>query len=215
MVMNELIPAFTPEHAEILAGIPRARLAYWVRTGLIRPRFFEPGRWLSYKYLYSFRDLVAIRTLAELRGQRASLQTLRRVNQQLLEHYDEPWATMRFGMLGGKVVFYDPEADLMRDGERPAQALFKLDLVEIIDTLHDKVRIFRGRKPEDYGRVEQVKRVMGNQPVIAGTRITAEAVRNFHQAGYSPDAIRAQYPDLRQEDIQAAIDYAPADRRSA
>ena len=215
MVMNELIPAFTPEHAENLAGISRARLAYWVRTGLIKPRFVEPERWLSYKYLYSFRDLVAIRTLAVLREQGVSLQTLRMVNEQLQEHYEDPWSTMRFGMLGELVVFYDPDSGLVRDGARPPQALFKLDMVEIINTLRDKVGIFRGRKPEDYGRVEQVKRVMGGQPVIAGTRITANAVWNFHTAGYSAAAIGEQYPDLTGEDIQEAIRYASTRRRTA
>lgn len=65
----------------------------------------------------------------------------------------------------------------------------------------------RLRDPTTIGRIERRRDVLGSAPVIAGTRITVSAVRNFHEAGYSVDAIIEEYPTLTPADVEAALSY--------
>jgi hypothetical protein len=63
--------AFGPRLAAALSGTTTGQLAYWRRTGVL-----EPGVSFARPVLYSFPDLIALRTFAYLRGQR-SLQKSR------------------------------------------------------------------------------------------------------------------------------------------
>lgn len=49
--------------------------------------------------------------------------------------------------------------------------------------------------------------VCSGQPRINGTRITVATMHGWARSGYHPDVIRAEYPQLTLEQIQAAIDY--------
>ena len=60
-------------------------------------------------------------------------------------------------------------------------------------------------------RIEQNPNVMMGKPVIAGTRITVEAVVRQFAAGASLAWVLEGYPELKEEDIRAALLYA-ADR---
>jgi uncharacterized protein (DUF433 family) len=67
------------------------------------------------------------------------------------------------------------------------------------------------------GRMDYRKRIRviagkrGGQPTIRGLRITVADVLSYLAAGMSEDQILADFPDLRREDIRAALAYA-ADR---
>lgn len=50
--------------------------------------------------------------------------------------------------------------------------------------------------------------ILGGKPVIYGTRISVELIMNFLGAGMSIDGILEEYPELKKEEIQLAIDYA-------
>ena len=61
--------------------------------------------------IYSFRDVVGLRTIAVLRNvHRVPLQELRRVGKWLQERHDAPWSSLRFALQGRKVLFIDPDA---------------------------------------------------------------------------------------------------------
>ena len=50
--------------------------------------------------------------------------------------------------------------------------------------------------------------VCNGKPVIRGTRITVQTVLEFLAAGDSISEILEEYPALKQEDVQACLDYA-------
>ena len=52
----------------------------------------------------------------------------------------------------------------------------------------------------------------GGQPCIRGLRITVSDILSYLASGMSEDEIIEDYPDLRREDIRAALSYA-ADRQ--
>jgi uncharacterized protein (DUF433 family) len=57
-------------------------------------------------------------------------------------------------------------------------------------------------------RIERNPEVMGGKPVIRGTRIPVELVLRKLGAGMGVDAILADHPRLRREDILAAQAFA-------
>lgn len=57
-------------------------------------------------------------------------------------------------------------------------------------------------------RIEINPRVCGGKPVIRGTRVPVSVVLDHLAAGSTWDALRAGYPELANEDIQAALLYA-------
>ena len=57
-------------------------------------------------------------------------------------------------------------------------------------------------------RIEINPKVMLGKPVIKGTRITVEIILRKLSQNIPTDEILADYPKLKEEDIQAAIAYA-------
>jgi uncharacterized protein (DUF433 family) len=59
-------------------------------------------------------------------------------------------------------------------------------------------------------RVEINPRVCNGRPVIKGTRIPVSVILEQIASGESWDVLLAGYPELKKEDIQAALLYAKA-----
>jgi uncharacterized protein (DUF433 family) len=57
-------------------------------------------------------------------------------------------------------------------------------------------------------RIEINPRVGGGQPVIKGTRIPAATILEQLADDESRDSLLRGYPELRRDDIQAALEYA-------
>jgi uncharacterized protein (DUF433 family) len=55
--------------------------------------------------------------------------------------------------------------------------------------------------------VERKRDVCSGNPVIAGTRVTVRAIKEFTKAGYSVAEIRREYPTLSEEQIRDGIAY--------
>jgi uncharacterized protein (DUF433 family) len=61
-----------------------------------------------------------------------------------------------------------------------------------------------------YERIELDPKVCNGKPVIKGTRIPVAVILEQISEGESWEKIRANYPELTREDIQAALLYARA-----
>lgn len=57
-------------------------------------------------------------------------------------------------------------------------------------------------------RIEIDPRVCNGKPVIKGTRIPVSVILEQVAAGLSWEELIAEYPELKQEDIQAALFFA-------
>jgi len=57
-------------------------------------------------------------------------------------------------------------------------------------------------------RIEINPRVCGGQPVIKGTRISVAIILEQLADDESWDSLLSGYPELKREDIQAALEYA-------
>lgn len=207
--MNEVVAIFTPAKAARIAGIRPQQLAAWSRHGVITPReAVETGR-LRARHLYSFRDVVVLRTLRTLRERHGvAPKDLRKAADFLRQHYEEPWNTLDFSVMHGELVFKEPRTGLAMSATRHWQQVPEWrELEPLLVEAHNHVRRQTRRQDAQIGKVEAVPSVMGNAPCLAGTRIPTSAIWSFHRAGKSTEEILGEYPSLHPEDIAAAIAY--------
>jgi len=201
--VSELI-AFTVEHVRGLTGLSPQQLRYWDRSGVLSPHYGDGASGQPYGRVYSFRDLVGLRTLAQLRERGVPLQELRRVGQWLAARYDAPWSSLRFYVVERRVYFDDPRSGARVLGP-PGQTAFPFEMEHVAADTQAAAATLRERQAEDIGRVVQHRYVMHYAPVVAGTRIPTAAIWDFHRAGYDSAAIIREYPRLIPADVCAAI----------
>jgi len=202
-----VIGAFTLEQAAKLSRASEAQLRHWHVQGIYRPYYAdEVGK--PFGRIYSFRDVVALRTIAKIRNDfDVSLHELRKLGQWLEETYDAPWSTLKFFVAGRHVYFHDPEIGHYRQGSRPLQTVQPFFLEEVVtDTASDAARM-RQRPAEEYGKTTTYRYMLGNQPVIAGTRIPIKTIVAHHTAGYTTEQILQEFPSLTKADVEAALSH--------
>lgn len=156
--------------------------------------------------IYSFRDLVGLRTLGELRDRCGfSLQRLRPVGEWLSRHFDVPWSSLRFYVDGEHIAFRDPSSGTLVSTEPPGQAAIPFILEAVAQQTAIEAHKLAQRRPDEIGRITRHRYVLSNTPVFAGTRIPTAAVWDFHRAGYDADSIIREYPRLTKRDVEQAI----------
>ena len=192
--------AFSADKVCALTTLTKRQLSYWDRTGFFSPEFDALGA-----HVYSFRDVVGLRTIAQLR-ETVPLQELRKVGRWLREKHDRPWSSLRFYRSGRVVHFKDPTSAEIK-ATRPMGQTVCIEMEEIVTKTRSLIKKRRRREGADVGQVSKRRSVVRNAAVLAGTRIPVEAIWNFRQAGYSVRRILKEYPSLKRQDIAAALDY--------
>ena len=208
------IMAFTTPQVIRLTSLSDRMLRYWEATGVYTASHVDPRPGVPFRRIYSFRDVVSLRTLSLLRREhRVPLDELRRVGIHLRgAHPDRvnPWAEMRFGVLNRRVLIRDPATGTWV--APPGQQVLAIDVAEIARCTARDAPQLTARRPETLGRVERHRLVLGNAWRIAGTRIPTSAIQHFHEAGADTAAILREHPDLTGADVDAALRHEAAQR---
>lgn len=204
MNQNTLIAAFSEDHVVRLTGLTHGQLRSWDRAGFFRPRYAYQDRHVPYSRVYSFQDVVGLRTIAVLMKQyRISLQKLRKVAEELIRRGYDHWSEVKLYVLKGQVHFRQPNSD---DIEGVWTGQFAMvPIIDVINDVETRIKELRKRDSSQVGHVERHRYVARNSSVIAGTRIPTATIRRFKEAGYTVDQILRQYPTLTPEDVQAAL----------
>jgi uncharacterized protein (DUF433 family) len=204
---GSVLAAFSEEHVERLTGLTRKQLRYWDRTGFFTPAFADENRRLPYSRVYSFRDVVALRTISALRSQfNVPLQELRRVRQKLNDMSNDLWVKTELYAYNKKVIFHNKETGALQEVVS-GQYVVPIDLQKVVGDTEKAVQRLRERPAEKIGCIERSRTVNHNAAVVAGTRIPTNAIRRFAQAGYTVEQIIREYPDLTPADVNAALAY--------
>jgi uncharacterized protein (DUF433 family) len=206
--VNEVVARFTAVQARRLAGLPQQTLSYWVRHEVITPAYLDYSGWLGVNYLFSFQDLVTLRTMRVLREHNVPLKSIRWAATTLQDFYGRPWTTLHMRIFdGNRVGFFDPLTNDFVSVSQPGQKVAEefVDLEPLFLEMQTKVTDFDRRKPEEIGTFTRDRAIMGGQWVIAGTRIPPSAVYGYVQAGCGMEEIREAYPSLDPRDIEAVI----------
>jgi uncharacterized protein (DUF433 family) len=207
---------FSVDQVSRLTGLKKGRLAYWHDTDFYTAEHADdPHR--PFGRVYSFLDLVALRTLSILVNEHhVYLGELRKVAKELSDRRGD-WAGFKF-FVGGRKVFWiprDSSEEHIRSAHPPGQVEMRVAMDEITRDVRHAVAAAKERSPEEIGKIVRHRNVAQNAPVLAGTRIPTKAVWLFVAEGYDAPAIQRQYPRLTPQDIEAAVDYEQHRRTAA
>jgi uncharacterized protein (DUF433 family) len=118
---------------------------------------------------------------------------------------DEKWTATTLYVLGRRVVFDDPRTNL-RQEVVSGQRVFDIPLRVVISSTRRAVQELNDRS-DRIGQVVRARFIAQNEPVIAGTRVSVTAIREFAEDGYSVARIIKEYPVLTEADVAAALTY--------
>ena len=94
---SSILGAFSEEQVSTLTGLSRSQLRAWNRKGFIRPEFkVVGGGTRPYTYIYSFKDLLKLRVLNQLRNVHSvPMRELERIERALEQLGDDKWTKQR------------------------------------------------------------------------------------------------------------------------
>lgn len=203
MELDNVIGAFSEEQAAAISGLSIYQLRNWCDEGLIEPSFGLGKKGAPYGRLYSFRDLVSLQVLDDLRNRKKiPLSHLRDVSSRLAHMGDKKWIAATLYVLGKRVVFDNPRTS-QREEVVSGQRVFDIPLRIVARNTRTRIEEINERSAK-VGQVERRRFVSGNRRVFAGTRITVEGVIDFLRAGYADAAILREFPGLTAADIAVA-----------
>jgi len=206
-----VVTGFTAEQVTKLTGLTMAQLAYWDRSGFFCPYYAAPNRRSPYSRIYSFKDVVGLRTLSVLKGgYNVSLPHLREAAKELSKYSKTPWSDIKLKVWNRKVHFDEPETGKTR-GVVDGQYVL-LPIIDVIEDMRRQTEALARREPAQFGQVEQHRYVSHNAPVIAGTRVPVASIVRLSEDGYSPEDILQEYPRLTRTDVEAALHYKKANK---
>ena len=204
MINENVIGAFSEADAARLSRLTVGQLRSWDRKCFVQPSYAETDRSLPYSRIYSFRDIVSLRILGQLRNvYKIPLQHLRKVSETLAHFGDVKWTATTLYVLGKRVVFTDPRTD-ERVKVVNGQRVFDIPLHVVISDTRKAISDLNHRSASAAGKVVHGKFTLQNEPVFEGTRIPVSAVKRYLDADFSPEAIIQEFPGLTTIDIEAA-----------
>lgn len=207
---RNVIAAFTEDHVSRLTGISKRQLRSWDADSFFVPSMAYGDRSRPYSRLYSFRDVVSLKVLNELRnGSKVPLSHLKEVKEKLAHLGDDMWSKTTLYVLKKRVVFDNPETQ-EREEVVSGQGVLQIPLRVVTGNMQERVKALSRRDDAVVGKFDQRRGVAHNQLVFAGTRIPVRSVKAFADAGYSVSQIKKEYPTLTEGDIRAAIDFDAA-----
>jgi uncharacterized protein (DUF433 family) len=195
-----VLRAFSVDHAARITGLSKARLTRWDSLGFFSPEMAdESDRGNAYSRVYSYTDLVGLRTLAVLTDKhRVPLSELRKAHDVLARHVGKPWSDIQLSVLNRKVVFDLDGAPRDVEGQYAGK---HIPLPTIASEVAEAANALRNRNTDQIGVIERHKFIAHNARVLAGTRIPVKAVESFIDEGYTDTAIVAEYPSLTKFDV--------------
>ncbi len=131
-----MFESFSSPQVMKICRITKRQLQTWLESGLITPSVFQ-GEGRGEHHRYSFIDLVAIRTLVEIRQQGMSVQVIKRIAERVVEYGGSSFADCFLAFDGHDVILRRGE-DLVSLIRNPGQLAFMW--VISLDHLEKEVR---------------------------------------------------------------------------
>lgn len=195
--------AFIVPAAAALTGASVSQLHNWRRTDLLVPEIESAQRPL----LYSFRDVIALRTVVKLRREK-SLQKIRRAfanaaDVDLTDHPSE-WNLIDVGPSIHLVRADGGAVDVLTNPGQTTVANLG-DVMGSFET--EKGAVVDLRHPRAHLEVREQK--LGGWPTIEGTRVPFDVVANLIAGGdIAPADVPLYYPSVSPAAALDALDFA-------
>lgn len=209
MTKTNIIGAFSEDQVSALTDLSRGQLRGWNRRGFIRPEFrtSDDAR-KPFSYIYSFKDLLKLRVLNQLRNVHSvPMHELERVEAVLAHMGDDKWTSQKLWVSNRRVVFEEPESQKKREiSSRQFVAEIALEVVTS-DARADIRRL--NERDAQVGQTVKKRHLHSSERVFAGTRIPVAAIAEYIALGYSDEDILRKFPDLRSGDLETARNWKP------
>lgn len=205
---SNIIGAFSEEQVGRLTGLSRGQLRAWNRKGFIRPEFKtgeDPRR--PFTYIYSFKDLLKLRVLNQLRNVHGvQMKELERVERALAHLGDDKWTSQKLWVSNRKVVFVEPESRRKRE-IASKQFVAEIALEVITSDARVDIQKLNRRAGGEVGVIVKKRHLHSSDPVFSGTRIPVAAIAEYLRLNYDDGEILDRFPDLQSGDIDVARDW--------
>ncbi|MEW2068818.1 MULTISPECIES: DUF433 domain-containing protein [Streptomyces] len=200
--------SYEPKLAAALSGATMAQLSHWRHASGAGGAVLVPEISAIRPILYSFRDVVALRTCVRLR-QETSLQRIRRAVDSLRDDLGEREHLSAYQLVtdGGTVYLADPDHAVDLIGRKGGKS--NLVIHQLVDVLAPFYR--NGRHIPDLlsprPDVAVDPSVRGGEPVIRGTRVPAAEVAALIRDGIPPEQIADFFPGVSAGAALEATDF--------
>lgn len=202
---NHIIRFFGADHVQRLTGLSAFQLREWDKAEFFAPQYAYENRRVAAGRVYSFQDLVGLRTLAVLsKTHRIRLPELKKTAKSLSQWSSTPWASLTLYVLNREVHFQNPTTGNI-EGAITGQLAVAIPLQDVMANMRKEASRLAMRPKESVGNLDRRKFRMHNAWCVAGTRIPVSAIYSFTDVGYRPKQIIEQYPDLTIKDVKAAL----------
>jgi uncharacterized protein (DUF433 family)/DNA-binding transcriptional MerR regulator len=190
--------AFSVPIASVLSGASVDQLAYWRKQTASAAPLLVPEAKRSGRYLYSWADVVALRSIVYLR-QEKSLPRIRRAVGLLRALEADQWEHLaRYTLISTKasIIVRTPSGELLDLEQQPATVVSEV-------LMRDVLAPFTTRDGRDVPDLENPRRlltvnprVLAGYPVIAGTRVPFDVVAGLAEDGVPAAEIVEMYPSV-------------------
>lgn len=203
---------FSTELTAALSGATIGQLQYWRSSARNRSAVLVPEHREGRIWLYSFRDVVALRTVVYLREDK-SLQRIRRA-LETLENIGDREHLSEYVLVpteDDSILWVDASRQSYVDlVQRPGQERAPVVMDEVFGPFRDKDGALVRPLYEPLPHIRVSPEVRGGYPVIKGTRVPYDNVATLVRDGIRPRDVRNFYPSVNAagaRDAKAFADY--------
>lgn len=202
--------AFPVPIASVLSGASVDQLAYWRKRTPSAPPLLVPESRRSGRFIYSWSDVVALRSIVYLR-QEKSLPRVRRAVELLRALEADEWEHLaRYTLISTKssILVRTPSGYLLDLERQPGTIVSEILMRDVLAPFTTR----EGRAVPDLEKPRRLlavnPRVMAGYPVIAGTRVPFDVVAGLAEDGVPTAEIIQMYPSVDPASVGDAQDFA-------
>lgn len=202
---------FSVDQTAQLTDLSADTLRRWDVDDVFRPALVDENRRRPISRLYSVQDVVILRTLAQAKAFGVAGRELRKISRFIEDHPETSWTSTQIHVVGARVFFSYTDADRQRLllaasplGQQAMPDVLTIDLGAIQSDAEQRILQWAERTPNQAGRSEQNRYVVGGAEVFAGTRIPVATIAELLEAGWSRTEILDNYPRLTEADLGLA-----------
>ncbi|HVE69283.1 MAG TPA: DUF433 domain-containing protein [Solirubrobacteraceae bacterium] len=191
--------AFPVPIASTLTGASVRQLAYWRRETASAPPLLEPAAKVGGRYLYSWADVMALRSIVYLRAEK-SLPKIRRAVETLRGLEANEWDHLSQYQLvrtAETIVVRTPKGDLLDLERAPGTVLDEVLMQDVLAPFQTRsgAEVPDFRRPRPHLRVDPA--VLGGYPVVVGSRVPFDVVAALADDGAPAADVVRVYPAVK------------------
>lgn len=192
---------YSTKVASYLSGVTVSQLHRLAKKNLLTGEFSTPSQ-----RQYSFRDVIALRTIAKLRASH-SMQSVSAAVAYAQSLYPEDHLSTITLLSDGKEIFaYEPDSEELIAALRQQGQFAIPDLGNILDAFTNFDHRVVPNLLEPAKGIQVDKDRLGGVPTIAGTRIPYDLVVDL-STDMDPEEIHEWYDSVEPHQVQFALDF--------